>query len=126
VIPPVGPYTGSDTGSRISRVDWHGVRTTLVDHLPSSMASPNVGGDIEGVSDVAFVGFTMYGLLAGAGCSHGVPNIPNGVFRVNPDRSWTLINNLSEFFMNNPVQNPNPGDLILILVILSLMVHHTV
>jgi len=110
VIPPVGPYTGSDTGSRISRVDWHGVRTTLVDHLPSSMASPNVGGDIEGVSDVAFVGFTMYGLLAGAGCSHGVPNIPNGVFRVNPDRSWTLINNLSEFFMNNPVQNPNPGD----------------
>src|SRR5580704_3345836 len=30
VVPPVGPYLGSDTGSRISRVDWNGVRTTVV------------------------------------------------------------------------------------------------
>src|SRR5690242_15775930 len=41
VIPPVGPYTGSDTGSRISIISPHGVRTTYVDHLPSSMASPS-------------------------------------------------------------------------------------
>src|ERR1700744_41361 len=24
VIPPVGPYLGSDTGARISRIDWSG------------------------------------------------------------------------------------------------------
>lgn len=107
---PVGPYTGSDTGSRISRVDWNGVRTTYVTNLPSSLSNPAIGGDIEGVSDVAFIGTTLYGLLAGAGCSHGVPNIPNGIFKVNHDRSWTLINNFSEFVMNHPVQNPNPDD----------------
>src|SRR3954464_10692290 len=28
VVPPVGPYTGSDSGSRISKVNPHGVRTT--------------------------------------------------------------------------------------------------
>src|SRR5262245_2505345 len=36
VIPPVGPYTGSATGSRISKIDSSGNRTTAVDSLPSS------------------------------------------------------------------------------------------
>src|SRR5206468_6294738 len=47
VVPPVGPYTGSDTGSRISMINPQGMRTTYVDHLPSSMTSPLVGGSIE-------------------------------------------------------------------------------
>src|SRR5881398_253553 len=34
VIPPVGPYTGSVTGSRISKIDANGNRTTAVDNLP--------------------------------------------------------------------------------------------
>ena len=29
-----------------------------------------------------FLGHKLYGLLAGAGCSHGVPDVPNGVFKV--------------------------------------------
>src|SRR5882724_4115714 len=33
---PVGPYTGDTTGSRISRIDSQGNRTTVVDNLPSS------------------------------------------------------------------------------------------
>jgi hypothetical protein len=45
-------------------------------------------------------------ILAGAGCSHGVPSIPNGVIRVNPDRSWTMIANLSAFIQAHPVANP--------------------
>ncbi len=49
-------------------------------------------------------------VLAGAGCSHGVADIPNAVVKVKPDRSWGLLANLSEFIMNNPVKNPNPGD----------------
>ena len=36
----------------------------------------------------------MYGILASAGCSHGVPSIPNGVFRVKKDHTWTMIANL--------------------------------
>jgi hypothetical protein len=39
VIPPVGPYTGSATGSRISKIDANGNRTTAVDNLPSSQTS---------------------------------------------------------------------------------------
>lgn len=110
VIPPVGPYMGSDTGARISRVGWDGVRTTFVDHLPSSTTAPGGGSGIQGVDAVAFIGNDLYAEFAGAGCSHGVPGIPNGVIKVNADKSWHVIANLSEFIMNNPVKNPNPGD----------------
>ena len=36
VVPPVGPYTGSPIGSRISKIDHNGIRTTVADNLPSS------------------------------------------------------------------------------------------
>src|SRR4029453_11437874 len=44
VVPPVGPYTANVTGARISKIGPHGFRTTVVDNLPSSQTSPNVGG----------------------------------------------------------------------------------
>jgi len=110
VVPPVGPYRGSDTGSRISRIDWQSNRTTYVDHLPSSIYQPAAGSGIQGVADVQFIGSTMYAVLAGAGCSHGVPNIPNGVIRINPNRSWTMVANCSEYLMTHPVANPDPAD----------------
>jgi hypothetical protein len=109
-VPEAGPYTGSDTGSRISRIDWQGVRTTVADLLPSSETGPGAGNSISGVSDVQFIGNTLYGLLAGAGCSHGVPDVPNGVFRVNSDKTWTMVANISDYLMNNPVANPDPDD----------------
>src|SRR5438876_10637453 len=43
VIPPVGPYTGSQEGARISMIDAYGVRTTFVGNLPSSQTSPALG-----------------------------------------------------------------------------------
>ncbi len=110
VVPPAGPYIGDDTGSRISRVDWNGVRTTFVDHLPSSTTQAAVGSGIQGVADIQFIGNTLYGVLAGAGCSHAVPDIPNQVFRVNPDHSWTLVANCSEYLMTHPVANSDPQD----------------
>ena len=70
---PVGPYTGSTTGARISRIDQNGIRTTFADELPSSQTSPALGSLIPGVGDIAFVGDSLYAVLAGAGCSHGVP-----------------------------------------------------
>src|SRR4029077_5934059 len=48
-----GPYTGSITGSRISKIDPNGVRTTAVDNLPSSQTNPQIGSLVSGVSDVA-------------------------------------------------------------------------
>lgn len=111
VIPPVGPYTANVTGARISKIDpVSGLRTTVIDNLPSSQTSPEGGGGVSGVSDVAFVGDTLYALLAGAGCSHGVPNTPNGVIQVNGNGTYTMIADLSTFYMNNPVKNPEPAD----------------
>ena len=97
-----GDYVGTKNGSRISRIDGHGHVETFVDGLPSSQA----GGLASGVADVAFIGHTLYAIFAGAGCSHGVPSIPNGVIRVNHDRSWTMIANLSAFQQANPVAHP--------------------
>jgi hypothetical protein len=48
--------------------------------------------------------------MAGAGCSHGVPDIPNSIIRVNPDHSWTPVANCSQYLMNNPVAHPDPDD----------------
>ena len=109
-VPGAGPYTGSDTGARISAIDRWGVRTTVADKIPSSVTAPAVGSFVSGVADVAFIGNTLYGLLTSAGCSHGVPDYPNGVFRVNKNKTWTLINDLSTFYKNNPAKNPNPND----------------
>ena len=110
VVPAVGPYTGNVTGARISKIGPHGFRTTVVDNLPSSQTNADSGSLISGVADVAFIGNTLYALLAGAGCSHGVPSVPNGVIRVNANSSWTLIANLSAFQKNHPVLNPEPDD----------------
>jgi hypothetical protein len=113
VIPPVGPYAGSATGSRISKIDANGNRTTAVDNLPSSQTSAATGNLTSGAADVAFIGNTLYILMGGAGCSHGVPQVPemsNGVLRVNEDGSTELIANLSAFVMAFPVAHPNPDD----------------
>ena len=84
VPPPIGPYSGSTTGGRISRIDPAGNRTTVIDTLPSSQTSAATGSLTSGVGDIAFVNGTMYAILAGAGCSHGVPSMPNGVVRIDP------------------------------------------
>jgi hypothetical protein len=109
----VGPYTGSITGSRISKINANGVVTTAVDNLPSSQTTPQTGSLVSGAADVAFIGNTLYVLLAGAGCSHGVPQVPempNGIIRINADGTRDLIANLSAFVMAFPVVHPDPDD----------------
>jgi hypothetical protein len=110
VIFPVGPYKGGTTGGRISKIDAQGVVTTVTDQLPSSQANEIIGGDIEGVADVAFIGNTLYAILAGAGCSHGVASIPNGIVKVNPNGSWSMIANLSAWQQSHPVAHPEEDD----------------
>jgi hypothetical protein len=110
VVPPVGPYHGSATGSRISRIDANGKRTTVVDHLPSSQTSPALGSLVSGVADIAFIGNTMYAILSGAGCSHGVPTVPNSVIRIHRDGTWNVVVNLGAYQRANPVKHPEPDD----------------
>ncbi len=107
VVPPVGPYKGSPYGARIVRIDKLGVVSTYCDSLPSAV---NALGDVEGVSDVEFIGDQLYGLLAAGGCSHANPSIPNGVIKVNHDGSWNLVADLSAFYKANPVAHPETDD----------------
>jgi sugar lactone lactonase YvrE len=109
VVPPVGPYTGGDT-ARISAIDADGQRTTVAEGLPSTQLSPALGSLVAGVADLAFVDDALYYLLAAGGCSHGNPDVPNGVFRVNEDGTTELVADLSAFVMANPTAVQNPGD----------------
>jgi hypothetical protein len=108
------PYLGSTNdplrGGRISKVTPGGAVSTVVNALPSSQTSTALGSLVSGVSSVAFIGNQLYALLAGAGCSHGVPTVPNGVIRVNAGRTWSMIANLSAFQAAHPVAQPDPDD----------------
>jgi glucose/arabinose dehydrogenase len=106
---PIGPYSGGFT-SRISKIGRDGVRTTVIDGLPSSQTNAESGGLTSGVADVAFVGRTLYAVLAGAGCSHGLLGTTNAVLRVNSDGTATRIADLSAFQKAHPVANPEADD----------------
>ena len=68
-------------------------------------------GGFEGVADLTFLDGTLYALIAGGGCSHGVANLPNAVVSVNiKNGSWKEVANLSKFLMSHPVKYPNPDD----------------
>jgi hypothetical protein len=62
------------------------------------------------MADVAFIGNTVYGLIGGAGCSHGVPDIPNGLIKANADGSWKLVANYSQFILAHPGVNYDAAD----------------
>jgi len=110
VVPPVGPYTAGMT-ARISKISPAGVRTTVIDNLPSAQTSPALGSDKEGVAAVAFIDNTLYALLVGGGCSHGNAKVPNGIYRVDRNQgTWTLVANLSQFVQTHPVVNPDVDD----------------
>jgi hypothetical protein len=108
------PYTGSThsrkLGGRIAKISPAGVVSTVVRALPSDQTTKATGSLVSGVSSVAFIGHQLYGLLSGAGCSHGVPTIPNGVIKVGRHGTWKLIANLSAFQKAHPVAHPDPED----------------
>jgi len=108
-VPTAGPYTGG-YNSRISRVSPTGARTTVADQLPSSQTSVALGSLVSGVAALAFLDGSLYGIEAGAGCSHGLLGTVNTVFRVNGNGTTTPIANLSAFQMAHPVANPEPAD----------------
>jgi glucose/arabinose dehydrogenase len=109
VPPPVGPYTGGMT-ARISKITPDGTtRTTVIDNLPSSQTA-GAGGFVSGVADIAFIDHTLYAILAGAGCSHGLAGTVNAVLRLEEDGTVTQIADLSTFQMQHPVTYPEPDD----------------
>jgi len=109
VIPPVGPYTGGFT-ARISKISSNGERSTVADGLPSDQTSAALGSLVSGVADVKFIHRTLYGLESAGGCSHGLAETSNTIFRVNSDGTTTTIADLSAFLKANPVAHPDLDD----------------
>lgn len=110
-VPEAGPYTGSATGSRVSKVSPTGEVSTVVANLPSSQTSPALGSLVSGVADVAFLRGQLYALVTGAGCSHGVAGTTNGVYRVDRAKGTaTLVADLSAYYKLHPTANPEPED----------------
>jgi hypothetical protein len=109
-VPNLGPYLGSSTGGRISKIDSHGKRTTITDRLPSSQTNAASGALVSGVADVAFIGHTLYALIGSAGCSHGVVGRDNAIVRIGAGGVPTLVANLSAYVKSHPVLNPEADD----------------
>src|SRR6185295_4429201 len=96
-------YKGSTNGARIVRIGSGGNVAAVAENLPSSSSD---FGDVLGVADVAFVGHNLYGLVAGAGCTHGVSSVPNSIVKVHSDKTWDVFANLSEYLAGHLVANP--------------------
>ncbi len=104
---PVGPYTGGPN-ARISKISKNGTRTTVAAGFPSTQ---DATGDLIGVADVAFIGNTLYALVAGGGCSHGNPNISTGIAQVNRNTGkWSLIADVGAFLKTHPAKYESAGD----------------
>ena len=99
VAPPVGPYTGGNTG-RVLRFSPSGGSAVVADGLPSAEASPLIGGDKSGASALAFIGNRLLALISGAGCSHGHSDADNGILDVGRGRTAQLAN-LSTWLLAN-------------------------
>jgi hypothetical protein len=108
VPPPIGPYGGGFTAG-IVKISPAGVISPVTSGLPSTQTAA-LGGLMSGVSDVTFVGNTLYALTSGAGCSHGLLGTDNAILRVNGNGTTTQVADLSAFIKANPVANPEPDD----------------
>ena len=108
-FPGPGPDTGGFT-SRISKITSDGTLTTVADNLPSTVTTPGSGSNVLGVEDVQFINGVLYGMEAGAGCSHGLAGTDNTIFRVNADGTTTTVADLSAFLKAHPVANPSLDD----------------
>lgn len=98
------PYFSDYTG-RIVRIDSAGNKTVVADRFPSTLDNTNT---VLGVSDIAFVGNTLYALVF-AGCPRFFENVPSSVVRINGDGSWQVVADLSAYFRSHPVQEPPPS-----------------
>jgi len=82
----------------------------VASELPSSQTAPPMSF-VTGVADVAFgPGGSLFALIAGAGCSHGLAGTSNQIVRVHRDGSVTTVADLSAFLTAHPVANPDAAD----------------
>ena len=103
---PPGPYTGGLT-ARISKISPGGKVTTVASGFPSTISA---GGTI-GVADVVFLDGELYALVAGGGCSHGNPNNPSGIAKVDlKNGGWHLIADIGAWLKTHPAKYESADD----------------
>ena len=104
---PIGPYKGGQNAS-IVKLESNGKVVPVATGFPSTV---DAVGDYMGVADIVFFHGDLYALTAGGGCSHGNPNLPNQIAKVNLKRgTWTTVADLSAFIMQHPTLAPDLGD----------------
>jgi hypothetical protein len=68
-------------------------------------------GWVWGAMDVAVLGTSLYVLVSGAGPAWASPSSRSGVFRINDDRTMTLVGDISSWLPEHPPQaTPPEGD----------------
>jgi hypothetical protein len=103
---PPGPYTGGPS-ARVSKISSNGTRTTVASGFPSTISA----GGVIGVADVVFLDGTLYALIGGGGCSHGNPNSPSGIAKVDlKNGSWHLIADIGAWLKTHPAKYESADD----------------
>jgi hypothetical protein len=109
---PGGP--GPDTGgltARISKISPSGTVTTVASGFPSVDVGPGGANGVIGVADVVFLDGDLYALVGGGGCSHGNPNNPSGIAKV--DRrtgKWNMIADIGAWLKTHPTKYESADD----------------
>jgi hypothetical protein len=110
--PPGGP--GPDTGgltARISKISPSGKVTTVASGFPSVTIGPGGSNGTIGVADVVFLDGDLYALVGGGGCSHGNPNSPSGIAKVDlKNCSWHLIADIGAWLKTHPSKYESADD----------------
>jgi hypothetical protein len=101
--PPTGPEAGGGPSAAVAQIGPDGCPVALASGLPSSL---DLLGGVVGVSDVAILGDQFYALVAGGGGSHGNPDQPAGLYRIQADGGYEVVADLGAWFKANPVAHP--------------------
>jgi hypothetical protein len=96
------------TTGRISSIDpATGTRTTVADGLPSHRTED---GEAFGPADVAFIGDQLYYVSTLGGEAWGFPDDPTGIYSIANDGSATLVADIYDFNVDNPVPRITSGE----------------
>ena len=101
--PPTGPEAGGGPSAAVAQIGPDGCPVPLASGLPSSL---DLLGTVVGVADVAILGDQLYALVAGGGGSHGNPDQPAGLYRIQADGSYEVVADLGAWYKANPVARP--------------------
>jgi hypothetical protein len=111
---PGPPGPGPDTGgltARISKISPSGIVTTVASGFPSVSIGPGGANGTIGVADVVFLDGSLYALIGGGGCSHGNPNNPSGIAKVDlKSGNWNLIADIGAWLKTHPSKYESADD----------------